>query len=48
METVPPEQRIYPSCPHPVAIIILAMYADNVCIRHNCDELVEEFEANVK
>jgi hypothetical protein len=25
METVPPEQRIYPSCPHRVAIVILAM-----------------------
>jgi hypothetical protein len=48
METVPPEQRIYPSCPHPVAIMILAMYVDNNGIRHNCDELVEEFEAKVK
>ena len=48
METVPPEQRIYPSCPHPVAIMIVAMYVDNNGIRHNCDELVEEFETKVK
>ena len=48
MQTVPPEQRIYPSFPHPVAIMILAMYVDNIAICHNCDELVEEFEAKVK
>ena len=29
METVPMEKRIYKSCPHPVAALIIAVYVDN-------------------
>ena len=48
MKNVPPKDRIYPSCPHPVAALIIAMYVDNNAVRHNCDELVEQFEQFVK
>ena len=31
-----------------MAIMTLTMYVDNNCFCHNCDELVEEFEAKIK
>ena len=40
--------RVYKSCCHPVAAMILVMYVDNNGIRHNCEELVHEFEKSVK
>ena len=48
MPIVPPEQRIYASCHYPVACHILVLYLDNNGVRHNCTELLEEFEAAVK
>ena len=47
METVPEAQRIYKSCIYPVACLIIVMYVDNNGVRHNCDELLEQFEADV-
>jgi len=48
MEFVPDKVRVYTSCSHPVAAMILVMYVDNNGIRHNCEELVQEFEKFVK
>jgi hypothetical protein len=48
MEFVPDKMRVYKSCSHPVAAMILVMYVDNNGIRHNCEELVQEFEKFVK
>ena len=42
------QMRVYKSCCHPVAAMILVMYVDNDGIRHNCEELVHEFEKSVK
>jgi hypothetical protein len=48
MTEVPVDQRVYPSCPHPIASMILKMYVDNNLVRTNCDELVEDFETKVR
>ena len=48
METVPMEKRIYKSCPHPVAALIIAVYVDNNPCRFNCIDLLEDFEKFLK
>ena len=48
MPIVPRKQRVYASCHYPVACLILVLYVDNNGVRHNCSELLEEFEAAVK
>jgi len=48
MDVVPEKIRVYKSCCHQVAAMILVMYVDNNGIRHNCEELVHEFETAVK
>ena len=48
MEIVPMQMRVYRSCSHLVAAMLLVMYVDNNGIRHNCEELVQEFEKSVK
>jgi len=48
MEIVPMKMCVYRSCCHPVAAMILVMYVDDNGIRHNCEELVQEFEESVK
>jgi hypothetical protein len=48
MTEVPLDQRVYPSCPHPITSMILMMYVYNNLVRTNCDELVEEFETKVR
>ena len=35
------------SCIYPVACIIIVMYVDNDGVRHNCDELLAEFELDI-
>jgi hypothetical protein len=47
MDTVPKTQRVYKSCIYPVACIIIVMCVDNNGVRHNCDELLAEFESDV-
>jgi len=37
-------QRVSKSRCHPVSVLILVMYVDNSAIRHNCEELGQEFE----
>jgi len=37
-------QRVYKSCCHLVAVMILLMHVNNNGIRHNCEELVQVFE----
>ena len=45
MDTVPEHQRVYKSCAYPVACVIVVI--DNNGVRHNCWELLAEFEADV-
>jgi hypothetical protein len=45
---VPEGDRVYPSCPHSIVMIIVVQYVDNSGIRHNCRELVDEFYAGVR
>jgi hypothetical protein len=47
MDTVPKNQRVYKSCIYPVACIIIVMYVDNNGVRHNCHELLAEFQSDV-
>ncbi len=47
MSTVPKDQRVYDSCVYPVACLIIVMYVDNHGVRHNCTELLNEFETNI-
>jgi hypothetical protein len=47
MDTVPESQRVYQSCVYPVACLILVLYVDNNGVRHNCAELLAEFQADV-
>ncbi len=48
MDTGPKDQRVYPSCVYPFACVIIVMYVDNNGVRHNCEELLAEFEADVR
>ena len=45
---VPEGARVYPSCPHSIAMLILVQYVDNSGIRYNCRELVDDFYAAVR
>jgi hypothetical protein len=47
MDTVPKDKRVYESCIYPVACIIIVMYVDNNGVRHNCHELLAEFQSDV-
>ena len=47
MDTVPEDQRVYQSCIYPVACIIIVKYVDNHGVRHNCEEILAEFESDV-
>ena len=47
MDTVPESQRVYKSCIYPVVCLIIVMYVDNNGVRHNCEELLAQFEADV-
>jgi hypothetical protein len=47
MDTVPKNQRVYKSLIYPVAFIIIVMYVDNNGVRHNCHELLAEFQSDV-
>jgi len=48
MSNVPPAQRICPSCPHSAAALFIIVYVDNIALRYNCDEFVEQFEASIR
>jgi len=48
MDVVSEKLRIYRSCCHPVAAMILVMYVANNGIWHNCKDLVHEFEKAVQ
>ena len=37
-------QRVQKLCCRPVTVVILVMYVDNNGIRHNCEELGQEFQ----
>ena len=45
MDTIPKDKRVYESCIYPVACIIIVMYVDNNGVRHNCHELLAEFQS---
>ena len=38
------DQRVYKPCIYPVACIIIVKYVDNHGVRHNCQELLAEFD----
>ena len=42
-----PDFILYKSCIYPVACIIIVMYVDNNGVRHNCHELLAEFQSDV-
>ncbi len=39
----PEGNRVYPSCPHSIGMLIVVQYVDNSGIRYNCREVVDEF-----
>ena len=41
------DQRVYKSCIYPTTCIIMVMYVDNNGVRHNCEELLAEFESEI-
>jgi hypothetical protein len=45
---VPEGNRVYPSCPHSIVMLIVVQYVDNSGIHYNCRELVDEFYAVVR
>jgi hypothetical protein len=45
---VPEGDRVYPSCPHSIAMLMVVQYVDNSCISYNCRELVDEFYVAVR
>ena len=48
MDVVSDKTRVFKSCCHPAAAMILVVYVYNNGIRHDCEELVHEFENPVK
>jgi hypothetical protein len=45
---VPEGNRVYPSCPHSITVMIVVHHVDNSGIRYNCHEIVDEFYAAVR
>ncbi len=45
---VPEGNRVYPSCPHSIMILIVVHYVDNNGILYNCRELVDEFYVAIR
>jgi hypothetical protein len=40
LKVIPEEDRVYPDCPHDVAVVIILLYVDNTGVRSNCPTLV--------
>ena len=45
---IPEEDRVYPDCPHDVAVVIILLYVDNTGVSSNCPTLVQQFHADVR
>ncbi len=45
---IPLSARVYPSCRHAIAILIVVMYVDNNGLRTNAKELVQWFDDSLK
>ena len=45
---IPLSARVYPSCRHAIAILIVVMYVDNNGLRTNAKELVKWFDDSLK
>ena len=48
MVEIPKSARVYPSCRHAIAILIVVMYVDNNGLRTNAKELVQWFDDSLK
>ena len=48
LKVIPEEDRVYPDCPHDVAVVIILLYVDNTGVRSNCPILVQQFHADVR
>jgi hypothetical protein len=48
LEVIPEEDRVYPDCPHDVAVDIILLYVDNAGVLSNCPTLVQQFHADVR
>ena len=48
LKVIPKEDRVYPDCPHDVAVVIILLYVDNTGVRSNCPTLVQQFHADVR
>jgi hypothetical protein len=48
LKVIPEEDRVYPDCPHDVAVVIILLYVDNTGVRSNCPTLVQQFHADVR
>jgi hypothetical protein len=46
LKVIPEEDRVYPDCPHDVAVVIILLYVDNTGARSNCPTLVQQFHAD--
>ena len=45
---IPEEDRVYPDCPHDVAVVIVLLYVDNTGVRSNAPTLVQKFHEDVR
>ena len=45
---IPEEDRVYPDCPHDVAVVIVLLYVDNTGVRSNAPTLVQKFHDDVR
>jgi hypothetical protein len=48
LKVIPEVERVYPDCPHDVAVVNILLYVDNTGVRSNCPTLVQQFHANVR
>ena len=44
---IPPEDRIYPDCPHSTATLIVACYVDDNLCFSNCQTMTQNFEQHI-
>ncbi len=48
LKVIPEEDRVYPDCPHDVAVVIVLLYVDNTGVRSNAPTLVQKFHDDVR
>ncbi len=48
LKVIPEEDRVYPDCPHDVAVVIVPLYGDNTGVRSNCPTLLQQSHGEVR